>query len=313
VNSLANFKVVKYRELVEALSPGTPQLLMQMSGLRHDNNLLRSRVQHLEMTIAQQTREIRQAKQAQDASLATIIKELRAANRKDTSGKPITKGATNGPSGSKDSSGVDVEMGDGPVAPKENGKVGSSSVQGSSKIVRNATDVSSARRSSTRPPPPPTDGNPEKQRQNQERVSAVPPDFSRALGVGNPEKSVSFMAFRPPRSASPPSDGDADGRPSENVSKDDVRADTPPPAQEDEVEILQGASGSRCKSSPLSDPPEEHPGGDKSSGKQGSSKSTSVDGSEDADPAANDGTKKKGSRKAKGDIQPTRSSSRHKS
>jgi len=55
----------------------------------------RSRVQHLETTIAQQTREIRQAKQAQDASLATIIKELRAANRKDTSGKPIMKGATN--------------------------------------------------------------------------------------------------------------------------------------------------------------------------------------------------------------------------
>jgi len=47
--------------------------------------------------------------------------------------------------------------------------------------------------------------------------------------------------------------------------------------------------------------------------KQGSSKSTSVDGSEDADPAANNGTKKKGSRKAKGDIQPTQSSSRHKS
>jgi len=55
VNSLANFKAVKYRELVEALSPGMPQLLMQMSGLRHNNELLWSRVQHLETTIAQQT------------------------------------------------------------------------------------------------------------------------------------------------------------------------------------------------------------------------------------------------------------------
>ena len=144
-------------------------------------------------------------------------------------------------------------------------------------------------------------------------MSAVAPDFSRASGAGNSEKSVSFIAFRPPRSASPPSDGDADGRPSKSVSKDGARVDTPPPDEEDEVEILEGASGRRCKSSPLSDPPEDHPGGNTSSGKQGSLKSTSVDGLEDADPAAKNGTKKTGGRKAKGGIQPTQSSSCHKS